>query len=373
MTLRYCTRCLYPSSKPDLSFRADGVCSACDAFEQRKDVDWQARKAEFIALTDRYRGRGTYDCIVPVSGGKDSTYQVVTLLEHGLNPLCVTAATDDLSDIGRRNLDNIGRLGVDHIEVKLNPKVRRKINRFALCEVGDISWPEHVSIFTVPVRIACKFKVPLIVWGENAQNEYGGPAAAQGNNTLTRAWLEEFGGLLGLRVADLEDAGIATECDLIQYRYPSDEDLAASGVTGLFLGHYFPWDGMQNALIAQAHGFETWPHAVEGSLANYENLDNHQTGIHDYFKWLKFGFGRATDIACSHIRRGRITRATGLAMVKRHDGAFPETCLGKRLDDVLAAIGMVRPEFMEVCHRFANKALFTFGMDGWPRPSFEVH
>ena len=132
--IRYCVHCLYPDTKPDLRFDAQGVCSACTAFEGRADVDWDKRRQEFKQITERYRSAdgSNYDCIVPVSGGKDSTYQVIRLLELDLKPLCVTATTDSLSDIGRRNLDNIARLGVDHIEVTANPVLRRQINRLAL-------------------------------------------------------------------------------------------------------------------------------------------------------------------------------------------------------------------------------------------------
>ncbi len=247
-----------------------------------------------------------------------------------MNPLCVTATTDKLSPIGRRNIENLKRLGVDYIEVTTNPVVRRRINRLALTQVGDISWPEHVTIFTMPVRIAVQFGIPLIVWGENPQNEYGGPAAAADEHVLTRRWLEEFGGLLGLRVSDLVGHDGIERKDLIQYTYPSDEELAGVGVTGIFLGYYLPWDGCENALFAQAHGFETYPKTVEGSLVNYENLDNAQTGIHDYFKFLKYGFGRATDLACMHVRRGRLTRESAIQLVQRHDGKFPWTYLGAR-------------------------------------------
>ena len=125
------------------------------------------------------------------------------MLELGMNPLCVTATTCDLTPIGRENIENIKKMGVDYIEVTTNRVVRAKLNRIGLTEVGDISWPEHVSIFTVPVRMAVNFNVPLIIWGENSQNEYGGPAAAVENNVLDRRWLEEFGGMLGLRVNDL--------------------------------------------------------------------------------------------------------------------------------------------------------------------------
>lgn len=366
--IRFCSRCLYPETKPDLWFDDRGVCSACIGFEGRSAVDADEREKQFVELTNRYRVKdgSNYDCIVPVSGGKDSTYQVIRLLQHGLNPLCVTATTDSLSDIGRRNLTNITKLGVDHIEVTMNPVVRRRLNRLALTEIGDISWPEHVAIFTVPVRMAVQLRVPLLVWGENPQNEYGGPAAAQKNNVLNRRWLEEFGGLLGLRVTDVVGIDGIEAKNLVQYSYPSDAELQSVGVTGLFLGHYFPWDGYQNALIAQGYGFETFPSLVEGSLANYENLDNYQTGIHDYFKYLKFGFGRASDIANNHIRRGRLSRQDAVALVKRHDGKFPGTYLGRPIAEILAEIDMTIDEFHRVCDRFTNKRLFQIDNNGKP-------
>jgi len=359
-SLKYCRRCIMPETKPDLHIDAEGVCSACRAFEGRREVDWVARDKELRNIVERYRrGSAAYDCIVPVSGGKDSTYQTIRCLQLGLNPLCVTATTDKLSPIGRRNIENLKQLGVDYVEVTTNPVVRRRINKFALSKVGDISWPEHVAIFTIPVRIAVQMNVPLIIWGENSQNEYGGPAAAQQSTTLTRRWLEEFGGLLGLRVSDLVGQEGVEAKHLIQYTYPSDAELEAVGVTGLFLGYYIQWDGYQNALTAQAYGFETYHKCVEGSLVNYENLDNCQTGIHDYFKFLKYGFGRATDLACMNIRRGRLARADALEAVKKHDGKFPWIDLGVRREEILEEIDMGVDEFVRICDRFTNKKLFV--------------
>lgn len=360
-TIRYCRRCLMPETKPDLYIDEEGVCNACHSFEQREEIDFEQRREELLQILDRYRSKNgkNYDCVIPVSGGKDSTFQTIKMLEFGMNPLCVTATTDKLSDIGRKNIENLKSLGVDYVEVTTSPVVRRKINRLALTRIGDISWPEHVAIFTIPVRIAVQFGVPLIIWGENSQNEYGGPAAAAENNVLDRRWLEEFGGLLGLRVSDLIGQEDIERKHLIQYEYPSNEDLKRVGVTGLFLGYYIRWDGYSNALISQAHGFTTYHKPVEGSLVNYENLDNCQTGIHDYFKFLKFGFGRATDLACLHIRRGRISREAGLELVKKHDGKFPWEYLGCPLETILNDIDMTLEEFIKVCDRFTNKKLFV--------------
>ena len=358
--LTYCCRCVMPDTKPDLPFDEDGVCGACRNFERRTEVDWDERRRELESILDRYRSESHWDCIVPVSGGKDSTFQVLKAVELGMNPLCVTATTCDLSDIGRRNIRNLERLGVDHVTFTPNPGVRARLNRLGLTEVGDISWPEHVGIFTIPVQAAVSYGVPLIMWGENSQHEYGGPAAAVGNDTLDRSWLEEFGGLLGLRVEDLVSTYGFTQREVRPYRYPSDEELRRIGVTGLFLGYFVPWDGQANAVIAQANGLETFPSTVEGSLVDYENLDNHQTGIHDYFKFLKFGFGRATDIACLHIRRGRLAREDAFALMRDLDGRFPWTYLGKPLDEILRPIDMTVDEFVAVCDRFTNRRIFAF-------------
>lgn len=359
--MQYCARCVMPDTKPDLKLDAAGVCSACRNYENRTVVDWGQREKALRVQLDKFRSKDGkhWDCLIPVSGGKDSTYQVIRMLEYGMNPLCVTGTTCDLSDLGRKNIQNIKNLGVDYLEFSPNPVVRRKMNRIGLTEVGDISWPEHLTIFTVPIRVAVQYRIPLVIWGENPQDEYGGPENAAKNPVLeNRRWLAEFGGLLGLRVSDLVGMDGLRTRDLIPYLYPSEAELKKAGITGLFLGHYLPWDGYTNALIAQAYGFNTYPKNVEGSLVNYENLDNHQTGIHDYFKFLKYGFGRATDIACLHVRRGRLPRSDAARLVRLADGEFPWFCLGKSLADILEPLDLTVEEFIGLCDRFTNRDIF---------------
>ena len=362
--MQRCIQCVLPRTKPDLYFDDAGVCAACISYDARPAVEWESRRAEFHDVMSKHSGKGGWDCIVPASGGKDSTYQVLKILEEGYRPLVVTSTTCDISPIGQRNLENLKKLGVDHIQVSPDPVLRAKLNRFGLEEVGDIAWPEHVGIFTIPVRIALSLGISLIIWGENSQNEFGGPATAAEAPFLNRRWLEEFGGLLGLRVSDLPLSMQISERELNLYNYPSEEELEKAQVTGLFLGHFFPWDGLSNSLIAQANGFESYGKVVEGSMVDYENLDNFQHGVHDYFKFLKFGFGRATDIASLHVRRQRISRDSAMRIVTERDGRFPWTYLGKSLTEILKPLELSLTEFKNICDRFTNPALFETNGDG---------
>lgn len=362
--MKYCKNCVMPDTKPDLSFDSKGICNACNNFRNRTEVNWEERKKEFLEIISRHKTNDTWDCIIPVSGGKDSTYQVLTLLKLGINPLCVTSTTCDLSKVGEENIENIKNLGVDYLEFSPNPVVRKKLNKIGLEEVGDISWAEHVGIFTIPVQVAVNYKIPLIIWGENSQNEYGGPASQIDNNILDRNWLEEFGGLLGLRTRDFSDNHNINIKNLYPYQYPSDLKLKEVGITGLFLGHYFPWDGISNYLISKANGFKTSDRVISGSMVDYENLDNYQAGIHDYFKYLKFGFGRASDLASMHIRRGRLEREDAVIIVKERDGMYPFEYLDKSLENILDDIGMDIEEFDKICDRFTNKSIFETNEQG---------
>jgi N-acetyl sugar amidotransferase len=348
-----------PETKPDLRIDEQGICNACRSFERRPQIDWNRRASELEEILGRYRSGGKYwDCVIPVSGGKDSTYQVLRMLEMGMTPLAVNARIWEFTDVGRRNIEAIKELGVDVIEFSPNPVVRRKISRIGLKQVGDCSWPEHVGIFTIPVVAAVKYQIPLIIWGENSQDEYGGPATAAENRHLDRRWLEEFGGLLGLRVTDLEGMEGLTRKDLVPYIYPSDEEMRRVGVTGLFLGYFMPWDGLTNALIAQCYGFESYPKNIEGTMVGYENLDNYYVGMHDYFKFLKYGYSRATDQTCLHVRRGRLDRKDAIKIVRRHDGQFPWTYLGKPLEELLKPLEFTLDEFIALCDRFTNRKIF---------------
>ena len=226
-----------------------------------------------------------------------------------------------------------------------------------------------MTIFTVPVRLAVQMGIPLDRLGrEPAERVRRSGGRRRRTTRSTRRWLEEFGGLLGLRGQRPRRPGRHRGASTsIQYTYPSDEELARVGVTGIFLGYYMPWDGLQNAIFAQAHGFETWPQTVEGSLVNYENLDNHQTGIHDYFKFLKYGFGRATDIAsctCAAVGCSAPTRSSSCSATTASSRGRTSASRSRRCSP---SIDMTFDEFIEVCDRFTNKRLFVTDRHGRAR------
>lgn len=368
--MRYCRNCLFPDTKPDLLFDTEGVCDACRSAAMKDHmIDWAARYNELRDILERHRSKdgNSYDCVIPVSGGKDSTFQTYLLKnEFGLKPLCVCWHPCERTELGKKNIENLSRMGVDLIEIKGNPQVYHRLAREALIRVGDLEWPEHVGIFTAPVRAAVSYRIPLIVWGENSQLEYGGGeiqkggAPARASNALDRRWLEEFGGLLGLRVEDMIGVDGITRQDLLPYTYPADEELAAVGVTGLFLGYYIKWDARQQLRIVMEHGFQIADGPMEGTYTNYENLDCKFMALHDYLKWLKYGFGRATDHVGLDIRNQRMTREEGLSLVKQHEGKLPR----RYLPDVLRALQMTEDELMRELGKWTNKALFLCDEQG---------
>ena len=358
--VKYCTKCLYPETKPSISFNEHNVCNACQWYEVKEKIYDKESKKNFSALIKSNKKNPYYDCIVPVSGGKDSVYQVWRVLNEGFNPLCVTASTDYLTDIGRRNIENIKSMGVDHIEISPNIKQRRKINRYALENVGDVQWPEHILIFTIPVHVSVQFEIPIIIWGENSVREYGGGRNIDSKIGVRfdKRYLEENCGLNGLRVSDLINIEGMSKKDLNFYTYPDPSSINRVQTQGIFLDDYFPWNGESNQLIARTQGFEVSHTNILGTLSNYENLDNYYHGIHDYIKFLKYGYGRATDIANNWIRRGMLSRHDALLLIKDIDGSYPSEYLGKSLQDILNTLNMSKDKFDEICDDFTNYELF---------------
>jgi len=347
-----CRRCIMPDTRPDTEF-VDGVCSACIAYDRGKEIDWDARKDALLRLLDGSSG-SDYTCIVPSSGGKDSHWQVLTLLELGARPLVVTAATCQLTPIGRRNIDNLSRYA-DTIEITPNKSVRARLNKISLELLGDISWPEHVSIHTVPFRVAVQMDIPLVFYGENPVAVYGGPIERQAENRMTHAWTAEFGGYMGMRPSDFVGVDSITAHDMRAYEGPDDETLEKAGVEVYFLGQFLPWDSRRNAKVAMEHGFEPMLPCNANWWRFGENIDNAQTGLHDYMMWLKYGYGRACAQLSVDIRNGVIDREDALQELEKRDGVFPEVYCGIHVSDVLKNIGLTRAELDTIMEDYSKQ------------------
>ena len=364
--MNYSKRCIMPDTRPYQYLDENGICNACLIFEYQKKINWDERAEQLNELIKKkkLKNKNGWNCVVPGSGGKDSTYQIIRAKELGLNPVFVTASTCDLSEVGRYNLENIKKIGFDVIEISNNTKVRSKINKIGLELLGDISWPEHVSIFTVPVKFALAYEIPLILWGENPQLEYGGPDNSLNNSILDQKWMEEFGGLIGFRVSDLIENYGFKKHELEIYNYPTEKTLKEKSILGIFLGYYERWDALRNFEISKKNGFLAYEPELEGCYFNFEKIDNYQHGIHDYFKYLKFGFARATDQLCYMIRRNKITREEALNLVKKIEGEYPKSYMGKSLKKILQKIDMTEEEFIKICDNFNNKKIFKTDQSG---------
>ena len=362
--MKYCKKCLYPDTKPQLVFNDDGICSACTNRKTKESIAWDKKREEFVKILDKYSSKDSsnYDCIIPVSGGKDSTYQTYVMKEEfGLNPLVVNFHPLDQTNIGKKNLESLKKIGVDCIEFSPNPNVYQKLARYGLSELGDFQWPEHIGIFTVPVQIAVKYKIPLIIWGENPQLEYGQPTDINKDTILDREWNEKNGGyfLDKIKPEHMTKYGFEVK-DLKPYLYPSDDEIKKVGVTGVFLGTYIKWDIFKQLEFVKTLGFSENDEIREGTYDRWENLDVYFSVFHDYFKFLKYGFGRTTDHVSIEIRYGKMTREKGIELIKKHEGKIPQ----KYLKEFLNAADITMNEFEEICDKFTSKELFQTDQDG---------
>jgi N-acetyl sugar amidotransferase len=352
-----CRLCPMPATRPDTPF-VDGICAACIAYAKRPMIDWAERGRELDAMLERGRNGSGFDCIVPSSGGKDSHYQVLKLIERGARPLVVTASTCHLTPHGRQNIDNLARYATT-IEVTPNRTVRAKLNRLGLEMVGDVSWPEHVSIFTTPFRVATDLGIPLLFYGENPQNQYGGPAGSEEALQLTRRWRSEFGGFLGLRPDDMVGQLEISERDITDYEMPATwARVPLEEIEAHFLGQYLPWDSHENAKAA----FQAGMHQSLPSPANYwrhENLDNAQTGLHDHMMYRKYGYGRGCAQLAVDVRAGRVTRDYAMDWIRENDGLFPFTYAGVNVKTMLQRIGLSLGKLEPLLARFTNPELFA--------------
>ncbi len=375
MKMRYCKRCLQPDTRPGIVFDDEQVCFACRYEESKKTIDWNQREAELKSFAEeakeeaKKRGN-TYDCIIGVSGGKDSTFQAVYAKEKlGLNPLLINCMPDEITDIGRKNIENLNNLGFDIISIRPNPIVAKKLARKSFFERGNIIAASEYCLWASSYIMAVKFNIPLIIQGENAALTLG---TAKNQETTGNAFsvmqLETIRGASVESFVDLSNN--ITEKDLFLYKIPTVEEMEAKGIRAIFLQYYAKeWSQVYNADFAVARGLTGRSDDLHdlGRYRRYTALDCDLQIPNQMIKYLKFGFGFATDEICYDIREGRIDRESGKWYVNEFDGL----CGEQYIDKACKYLSITREEFWEVVDRYVNRDLFE-KKDGKWTPKFTV-
>lgn len=358
---------MYPAIAVNLAMRDDGVCSGCVVNDERPVIDWVAREQEFKDLLYAYRSKdgSNYDCIIPVSGGKDSHFQAWYIKEKlGLNPLLVTYYTHNYTPTGEANLRNIGKVfGIDHYVFTPSYKTIQKMNRLGLKKTGDMSWHFHCGVWTLPFQLAVKLNIPLVVYGEHGSMDLAGTYSFNDRPEFTLRDRNEIT-MRGFSPSDfIEETEGLTKKDLLWTEYPSDEDIRRVGVRGVFMGIYVYWDGNKHTKeISMKYGFKQNPEPFERTYRLTSNVDDiHENGIKDYMKFVKFGYGRVTDHASKDIRLGAMTRQEGIEMVKKYDAAFPY----KSFEFFLNMTGMSKEEFWEIADTFRDPRVWWIKNREW--------
>lgn len=366
----YCSSCVNSNLRPRLKFNGKGECDACQyAHEKDHTIDWRAREGELLALLDKHRSKsGSYDVIVPGSGGKDSSY-VAHQLKHvyGMHPLTVTWTPHMYTDIGWKNLQSFIDSGFDNILFRPNGKFHRKISRLALELLGDSFEGWCYGARAYPIHVAINHRIPLVFYGENQMAEYGGMVE---NKYRSHDNFAEWGKITykGQRGIDtLIEKGLAygrftkkeiedNTATLALYKLPPIEDIKKIGLESHWFSYYKKWIPQENYYYAQKHcGFEPNPDGrSEGTYSKYASLDDKTDGFHFYMQFIKFGFGRCTSEAAMEIRSGHITREEGVVLVRKYDGEFPK----KYFKEYLEYLDLTEGDFWRIVDKFRNRNVF---------------
>ena len=356
--MRYCKKCVMPDTRPGIKFDAEGVCYACKAAEKKKHINWEKRMEELKKLCDKYRRNdGHYDCIVTVSGGKDSTFQTYVMKNlMKMNPLLLNVYNFSWTDTGLHNFNNLSDVfGCDTVSLHLNRKVARKMVLKALIKLGNPDWYFDRAIYVFPIRMAINMKIPLIIYGENINYEYGGSQTKETPSAKEQINNDVVPNVGGLDFWYDEDI---TPPDLNSCVYPLKEEIESVKLEPVYLSYYFPWDGYENSQFSKKHGFksldDTGEWKREGLVDDYDQIDTVGYLVGAWLKYPKYGHARATDVCSSWIRAGRITREKAIQLVKEHDHKLDS----RMLEDFVRFIGITKEEFWNIVEKFWNKDIF---------------
>ena len=365
--MNYCKECLYPSISVLLSIHDDGICSGCrshKAFLECDDAFWNKREQIFQELLNINKSDNYYDCIIPVSGGKDSYYQThIICKKYNLKPLLITYDGNNWLPEGEYNRNKLkNNFDIDHIVWSPSVEVLKKINRLAFNKIGDMNWHDHCGIVTAPIIMAVRFKIPLIIWGETEWDIAGiyGPEDVVEFSNRSR----HENSLRGYEWYDFinDKENKLNEKDFIWAKYPSDEEILSVGVRGIYIGNFFKWDGRYNAeLMKKEYNWKSSEQPFERTYRDFSNLDNrYSNGASDLLKFIKFGYGRCTDHASKDVRNKHIKREKGIELVKKHDHI-----VSKDLAHWLDYVGMSENSFWKKADKFRDPRVWSIKNKQW--------
>ena len=357
--MKYCRYCLIPNTKPHVVFDAEGICSACRAHKNKNaavaGINWEERRADFETLLADIKKKKAplFDVLVPVSGGKDSITQVHRVLGRHLRVLTVNIDYGIKTEIGHFNLSLIPKMGANLFVYTPAQPLHRRLIRIGFMDFGDPDLLSHTLLHAMPLRLAIRLEIPLVLLGENSAFEYGGDISIAQNPEITHEWFLKFAANNGRDALNISKTYGIPYSDLMPYDYPVE--LESSPTKAIFMSHFFHWDSKRHLEIAQSHGFKSLNLPAEGTFRNYVGIDEKIHRIHQYFKVLKFGYGRATDHACEDIRNGRLSRHSAKQLVQKHD--LQE--LGEPfIEAFIEYIDITRSEFDSVLNQYRNTKIW---------------
>ena len=370
--IKYCKFCVLPNTRPNISFNAkNNACSVCNSLKNKKQkINWKSREKQFRKIVNVTKNKNKiYDCVIPVSGGKDSTWQVLTALKYDLRPLCVTWKTPARNKIGEFNLKNLVNLSVNHIDFSISPNVEKYFTLKAFKRYANPLIPMHMALHSIPVQIAAKMKIPLVLWGENSASEYGGNKESLKGKFMTSAWRKVYGVTQGTLAKDWVDKKISIK-NLAPYVMPSNRELKQSGVKELFLGYYFKWDPKKVFNISKKFGFKPAIKPKTGYYSFADIDDEFLITIHHWLKWYKYGFTRLWDNLSIEIRNGRLSRKEAIKIIKKKGNEFPVQEIKKFCDYLEISV----KKFLVITERFRNKKIWFKDKNGiWKIRNFLIN
>lgn len=364
--MKFCKTCLYKNVNPiPISFDKEGVCTGCLYAKKKATVDWNEREKLFIELIDHYRGKGEYDCILPVGGGKDSYFAAHIMKKYEVKALMVSYYSNRYLDEGNYNLNRMKELfGFDHIIYTPKEETLIKMHRIGLKKMGDQNMHNHMGIDTYPNIIAVEKKIPLIIWGEQGFTEMGGMHSINDFVEYTKKYRLEHAqhGFDWYDFLNFKDEKLEKE-ELSCYIYPDEHLTSEINLRGIYLSNYFFYDGNHNYNIAKK--LYNWKEKIDGFDRTYRTFSNvddmHENGIHDYLKFIKFGYGRGTDHANYDVRLGIISREEGVRLVLKYDHVTPLN----DLEGWCNYVKMTKEEFYFHANKFRDPRVWSIKEGYW--------